>query len=134
VPYVQAESGWWTDRVADHFAPDRRDAARRLAAEFGLVDGQFEGAVARLSTGERQRLALVRGLVLESAVLLLDEPTSALDHSDALRVEATLKARLAAGTALLVVSHDAGQAKRLGATRYQMEDRRLSPVAGGARR
>jgi ABC-type iron transport system FetAB ATPase subunit len=132
VPYVQAEAGWWTDLVAEHVAPDRREAARALAAGFGLTDGQFDGPVARLSTGEKQRLALVRGLVLESRILLLDEPTSALDRSDALRVEAELKRRLAAGTALLIVSHDANQAKRLGATRYQMQDRKLT--TGGTRR
>ena len=57
-PYVPAEAGWWLDQVADHFAPRLHDAARRLATDFGLVDGQFDGAVARLSTGERQRLAV----------------------------------------------------------------------------
>ena len=133
-PYVQAEAGWWAEDVARHFAPERREAARALAAEFGLVDGQFDGPVARLSTGERQRLSLIRGLVLQTKLLMLDEPTSALDRADALRVEAVLQARLAAGTSLLIVSHDADQARRLGARRYLMAERRLAEAPRRGRR
>ena len=125
VPYVPAEAGWWLDQVADHFAPGLHDAARRFATDFGLVDGQFDGAVARLSTGERQRLAVIRALVLDSPALLLDEPTSALDLDAAGRVEAALQARLAQGCAIVMVSHDAAQAARLKADAYRMVDRKL---------
>lgn len=133
VPYVQAEAGWWTDQVADHVAPARREAARAIAERLGLTDGQFDGPVARLSTGEKQRLALIRGLVLDTRVLLLDEPTSALDPQDADCVEVVLKERLAAGAALLIVSHDADQAQRLAGRRYRMEARRLTAVAARGR-
>jgi ABC-type iron transport system FetAB ATPase subunit len=125
VPYVAADAGWWLDAVADHFAPERREQARGLARRLGLVDGQFDGPVARLSTGEQQRLALIRALVLDSPALLLDEPTSALDPQAADRVEALLRERLQAGCAILIVTHDAAQAARLDAERYQMADRRL---------
>jgi ABC-type iron transport system FetAB ATPase subunit len=125
VPYVPAEAGWWLDDVADHFAPANREAARKLAADFGLVEGQFDAPVARLSTGERQRLAVIRALVLDSAALLLDEPTSALDTDDAMRVEAALQARLAQGCVIVMVSHDAGQAARLEAEPYRMVERKL---------
>lgn len=122
--------GWWRDDVAGHFAPNRQAAARALAERLGLndgqFDGQFDGPVARLSTGERQRLALIRALALESPILLLDEPTSALDPEPAGWVEAVLKERLAAGVAILMVSHDARQGERLGAARYRMVDRKLT--------
>lgn len=127
-PYVPAEAGWWLDNVIDHFAPANRDEARKLAADFGLVEGQFDALVARLSTGERQRLAIIRALVLNSAALLLDEPTSALDTEDAMRVETALQARLHAGCVIVMVSHDAGQAARLKAEPYRMVERKLERV------
>jgi putative ABC transport system ATP-binding protein len=126
VPYVPAEAGWWLDNVADHFAPARQAEARRLATEFGLVEGQFDAAVARLSTGERQRLAVIRALVLGAPALLLDEPTSALDLDAAMLVEAALKAKLETGCVIVMVSHDAGQAQRLKAEAYRMVERKLT--------
>ena len=125
-PYVPAEAGWWLDQVADHFAPANRDEARGLAADFGLVEGQFDAPVARLSTGERQRLAIIRALVLNSAALLLDEPTSALDTDDAMLVERALKARLEQGCIIVMISHDASQAARLKAEAYRMVERKLT--------
>jgi ABC-type iron transport system FetAB ATPase subunit len=126
VPYVPAEAGWWLDDVADHFAPGERDEARRLAADFGLVEGQFDAPVARLSTGEKQRLAVIRALVLDAPALLLDEPTSALDEEAVGRVEAALKVRLERGCVIVMVSHDAAQATRLKAEPYLMVDRKLA--------
>lgn len=128
VPYVAAESGWWRDGVAEHFAPDRRKDAGRLAERFGLPPELMEGPVQRLSTGERQRLAIIRALVLDPPVLLLDEPTAPLDPEATARVEAVLRERLAAGMALVVVTHDVRQAERLGAQRFLMRERRMSPA------
>jgi putative ABC transport system ATP-binding protein len=128
VPYVAAESGWWLDHAIDHFAPERRAAARTLAAALGLGDTQLEQAVQRLSTGEKQRLALVRAFVLEPGIILLDEPTGPLDPDSTARVEAHLKAMMARGAAVLIVTHDPRQADRLGAAHYRMADRRMTRV------
>ena len=103
----------------------RTVAARDLAARLGLSAELFEGPVHRLSTGERQRLALVRALALDSPVLLLDEPTGPLDPESVGKVEALLQDRLAAGTTILLVTHDQRQAERLGARHFRMRDRRL---------
>ena len=126
VPYLAAESGWWHDDVPSHFAPDQLAKALELALELGVGVQQFEGPVARLSTGERQRLALVRVLLLQSPVLLLDEPTGPLDPVAVSRVEALLLARAASGTIVLMVSHDPDQAARLGGICYVMIDRQLA--------
>jgi putative ABC transport system ATP-binding protein len=128
VPYVAAESGWWRDRVDEHFEPDQRAAAQALAARLDLAPELFEGPVQRLSTGERQRFALIRALVLGSPVLLLDEPTGPLDPDGVRKVEAVLRERLAAGCAVVLVSHDPRQAKRLGARRFLMRDRHMAPA------
>ncbi len=128
VPYVAAESGWWRDTAPEHFAPGERDIARLLAERLGVGPAAFEGEVRRLSTGERQRIALIRALVLDSPVLLLDEPTGPLDPESVGRVEAVLAERLAAGTTIVLVSHDPAQAQRLGARRMRMRERRLEAV------
>lgn len=132
VPYVAAESGWWLDHAIDHFAPERRAAARMLAAALGLGDTQLEQPVQRLSTGEKQRLALVRAFVLEPGIILLDEPTGPLDPDSTARVEAHLKAMMARGAAVLIVTHDPRQADRLGAAHYRMADRRMTRVTEAA--
>jgi ABC-type iron transport system FetAB ATPase subunit len=128
VAYVAAEPGWWVDRVAGHFAPDRREAALALMPRLGLLPAQFEASVVRLSTGERQRLALIRTLVLQPPVLLLDEPTGALDEPTTLMVEAVLKERLVGGTSVIAVTHSAAQAGRLASRQFHMANRHLSPA------
>ena len=122
VAYVPAESGWWAETVGGHF--DGADPAPLFSA-LGLADAVLAWQVARLSTGERQRLALARALLRTPKVLLLDEPTSGLDPQAAERVEAELKRRLDAGNAILVVTHDPAQAERLAGRRLRMEDGRL---------
>jgi ABC-type iron transport system FetAB ATPase subunit len=120
VTYVAAEGGWWADQIADHFSRDRWDAARALADRLGLPAGIVEEPVARLSTGERQRLALIRALLGGAEVLLLDEPTSALDADSVARVEALLRERMAEGLAILLVTHDPAQAGRLAQQQFTM--------------
>jgi ABC-type multidrug transport system ATPase subunit len=125
VPYVAAESGWWRDEVMEHFEPIARAKARALAERLGVGGAQLDGPVSRLSTGERQRLALVRAFVLNSPVLLLDEPTGPLDPASVGKVESILAERAAAGTIIVMVSHDPRQGERLGAARFRMVGRRL---------
>lgn len=111
VTYVAAESGWWEDRVGAHFAQPDRAAA--LAGTLGLPGEVMDWPVARLSTGERQRLALVRALVQGPEVLLLDEPTGPLDAEATERVEALLRGALERGAGVLIVTHSPEQATRL---------------------
>lgn len=117
VVYNAAEPGWWSERVEDHFSGDPGPLALRL----GLRAAQLAGPVARLSTGERQRLALVRALLLDPPALLLDEPTGALDEDATRAAEALLRERLDAGTAIVLVTHSAAQAARLGDARLRLE-------------
>lgn len=66
-----------------------------------------------MSTGERLRLALVRALMVGPRVLLLDEPTAALDPASVAAVESLIGARASAGLAVLWVTHDTEQARRI---------------------
>jgi len=120
VTYVSAESGWWADTVIEHFARNKRSEVAELAARLGLLADLQDASIARLSTGEKQRLALVRALLQCPPVLLLDEPTGPLDEESVTKVEAVLRERMATGISVLLVTHDANQAERLGDQRYRM--------------
>ena len=111
VGYVPAEPGWWADRIGEHFSD--WPAALSLVERLGLPAEAQEWPVARASTGERSRLALVRALVAAPAVLLLDEPTSALDATATAAVEALIAERVSGGLSVIWVTHDAAQASRV---------------------
>jgi len=113
VAYVAAESGWWADDVGRHF--DDLEAARKLLDQVNLNENALTWPVSRLSTGEKQRLSLIRTLIGKPQVLLLDEPTSALDDDSKERVEALIRSLVADGVSLIVVTHDKSQVQRLGA-------------------
>lgn len=128
VVYNAAEPGWWHERVADHFSGDAMAFARSMAPRLALAPVLLDGLVMQLSTGERQRAALIRALALQSPVLLLDEPTGALDEASTSLVEGVLRERLAAGITIAMVTHSAAQAARLGHRHMVMENRRLVPA------
>ena len=123
--YVAAEPGWWEPTAGEHFAPAHREEAHALAEHLAVRADALTDAVARLSTGERQRLAIVRALVLRPALLLLDEPSAALDGEAVLRLEALLRERSAQGAIVLLASHDASQADRLEARTLRIVGGRL---------
>lgn len=124
VTYVATEPGWWADTVAEHFADWA--AVSPLTAALGLPADCRLWPVARLSSGERQRLALVRALVQRPRVLLLDEPTGALDAETTGAIERLLAERFAAGTSALWVTHDLDQARRVAVRALVVERGRVS--------
>jgi len=67
-----------------------------------------------LSGGEQQRLALARAWALHPEVLFLDEPTANLDPAATREIETVIKAFDAAGTKIIMSTHNLGQARRLG--------------------
>jgi ABC-type iron transport system FetAB ATPase subunit len=118
VRFVAAEPGWWTDTARPAFPPGGR--AARLLADLGLTEVVLDRPIATLSTGERQRMALVRAIVDEPKVLLLDEPTGALDIRAAALVEEVLRYLMLAGRAILLASHDGALVGRLAHARLQL--------------
>ena len=111
VGYVPAEPGWWADTVGEHFSG--WTAALAVVRDLGFPKEAKAWPITRLSTGERLRLALIRALMVRPKVLLLDEPTAALDPASVASVESLIAARVQAGLAVLWVTHDAEQAKRI---------------------
>jgi putative ABC transport system ATP-binding protein len=111
VGYVPAEPGWWAETVGEHFRTCAEAAT--LCKQLGFAENVETWPVARMSTGERLRLALVRALLVRPDVLLLDEPTAALDAASVAAVESLIAAWRNAGLAVIWVTHDAAQAKRI---------------------
>ena len=94
-----------------------RGDAQRLAMdaleEVGLAHLAHRPARV-LSGGEQQRLALARAWALHPEVLFLDEPTASLDPHATREIERVIQAFDAAGTKIVMATHNLGQARRLG--------------------
>lgn len=129
VGLLPAESAWWFDAVGDHFDPLPPPWLERLGFDAQAMAWQ----VSHLSSGERQRLALLRMLAQEPRVMLLDEPTANLDPKNITRVEGLLDdVRRELRPVLLWVSHDLDQLRRRCDSILVLEGRRLTPLVEGA--
>ena len=122
VRYLSAEPGWWTDTAREALPKDKKSksAAHRLMASLHLAPQLLDKPISVLSTGERQRLAIVRALIDAPPVLVLDEPTSALDPRNTALVEEVLRYQLLNGRSILLISHDRDQVARLADLRLQL--------------
>ncbi|XDB00121.1 ATP-binding cassette domain-containing protein [Sulfitobacter sp. LCG007] len=95
-----------------------RGAEQRRRTQTALERAQLEGMARRparvLSGGEQQRLALARAMACRPDLLFLDEPTASLDPASTQAIETLIRDATAEGVTVVMVTHDAGQARRLG--------------------
>jgi len=93
----------------------RAHRSDRLAELLGLgaFAAQARQPARTLSGGEQQRLALIRAIACQPEILFLDEPTSSLDPAATQMIENLVLQSARAGTKIVLVTHDLGQARRL---------------------
>jgi ABC-type iron transport system FetAB ATPase subunit len=127
VGLLPAESAWWHDTVGPHFKTSPQPWLGELGFDADVMDWQ----VSRLSSGERQRLALLRLLVQNPRVLLLDEPTANLDRRNSRCVESLLSRYRRQNAVMMVwVSHDPEQLRRNCAPVFTIAGSRLETLDG----
>jgi putative ABC transport system ATP-binding protein len=110
-PYIFPGTVKENIRLAFYFNrkdPPAQEEAEKLLARYAL-SGIYNRDTGSMSGGEKQRLALVRALLLDPETLLLDEPTGALDEENAETVVSSLAewARKP-GKSVVMVSHAGG--------------------------
>jgi len=111
--------------------PSREKVAEELSA-VGLSDKVLESNVEKLSGGEKQRVALVRLLLIDPAVLLLDEPTANLDKRSAGRIVERVRRWVSEGQrAAIWVSHDDSLTRQLGGRALTLTEHGVEPWTEG---
>lgn len=126
VGLLPTESHWWHESLGQHFPLIDKTVLYDLGFDMDCMEWQ----VSRLSSGERQRLALARLLANKPEVLLLDEPTANLDAENGKRVEEVIQRyRKEHGCGVLWVSHSLDQRKRVGNRGYVISGNRVEPEA-----
>lgn len=126
VSLLPAESAWWFETVGEHFPC--MDFGKWHHLGFG--EDVQHWPVTRLSSGERQRLSILRVLSAKPEVLLLDEPTANLDRKNVRLAENLLvQYKNETPSALIWVSHDPEQLERVADAVYRLDEKGLHGIS-----
>lgn len=110
VAYLPSESHWWEETVAAHSSNWDMDVLQQLGFKQTVLSWQ----ISRMSSGEKQRLALARALSNHPRALLLDEPTANLDIENTQAVETVVREYQEQHQVPVIwVSHDPDQRQRV---------------------
>ena len=122
VAMLPADSQWWFDTVGEHF----EQVDKALLDRLGFNEDTLGWMISRMSSGEKQRLALLRLLANKPSVLLLDEPTANLDKTNTLLFESIVQDYLKQHNACAIwVSHDLEQLERVASLNFKLEAGKL---------
>lgn len=123
VALLPTDSAWWEHSVEAHFPAG---CNHEQLALLDLSSDILSKAPEDISSGEKQRLALLRLLQNRPQVLLLDEVTANLDQENKQRVEKLLQHYLRENqTCAIWITHDQEQIQRMSTRHYQLQDGQL---------
>ncbi len=101
---------------------ERRERAKEALIRMGLED-RMDHRPNQLSGGQCQRVAIARAMINAPRLLLADEPTGALDSASGVQIMDLFTELNAAGTTVILITHDANVAKRARITRHILDGR-----------
>ena len=86
--------------------PAMEDATRRLMKRLNPRFRNFKAAVASLSGGQRQSVAIARAIQFNATILIMDEPTAALGPAETAQVRDLVRQLKDEGLGIFLISHD----------------------------
>ncbi|TAN38361.1 MAG: ATP-binding cassette domain-containing protein [Nitrospirae bacterium] len=98
-----------------------------MLAFSGLTQKRGQNAPS-LSSGEKQRMGIARGLVIEPEMLFLDEPTASIDETNTRLIEEMILEKKKQGITMIITTHDRAQAERLADKLLMIRDKKLVSV------
>ena len=125
VGLLPAESQWWYEMVEEHFTHVEPAWFVKLGFDLAILKRHING----LSTGERQRLALLRLLANKPSVLLLDEISANLDNENAERMEELIQFyQQQQQAAIIWISHSKQQIARIATQHFTLTNGLLTQI------
>jgi energy-coupling factor transporter ATP-binding protein EcfA2 len=111
---------------------EQRAIEVRSVLEWARLDHLHDRPAYQLSSGEQQRVALVRAHVLNPAVLLLDEITANLDEQSREQTIELVRNLISAGTSIVVASHEPKYIEDVSDAHLRLDEGRAVSAAASA--
>ncbi len=127
VMLLPSQIEWWQATAGEHF---RHPVNSETLHQLNLSTKHLQQPIDSLSTGQKQRLAILRTIDRNPTILLLDEATANLDTENTLKVEQFLLQWVKQQErAVIWCSHDSDQIKRLGNRAWQINQHCIEEVS-----